>query len=127
MATVPSGGHETIALVKRFEGSFNRHDLAAVISDMTDDCVIEHVAPEGKNHGRYEGQEAVRAHWEILPNLFPGYQFETEDIFATEDRCAYRFTFRWNLPDGGQAAVRGVDIFTIRDGKIAEKYTYITL
>jgi ketosteroid isomerase-like protein len=127
MATVPVGVEATIALVKRFEDSFNRHDPDALMADMTGDCVFEHVAPADKSFGRHEGQEAVRAVWESLPNAWPGYQFETEDIFATEDRCAYRFIVRWNSPDGGQASARGVDIITVRDGKIAEKYTYLTL
>jgi ketosteroid isomerase-like protein len=127
MATVPTGVEETIALVKRFEESFNRHDPDALMADMTEDCVFEHVAPEGKSFGRHEGQEAVRAVWASLPNAWPGYRFETEDMFAAEDRCAYRFIIRWNPPEGGQASVRGVDIFTIRGGKIAEKYTYMTL
>jgi hypothetical protein len=34
---------------------------------------------------------------------------------------------RWPLPEGGEGIGRGVDIFTVRDGKIAEKLTYVTL
>lgn len=127
MATTPTGVESTIALIKRFEDSFNRHDPDALMADMTEDCIFEHVAPDGKGMGRHEGQEAVRAVWASMPAQMPNYRFETEDIFATDDRCAYRWILRFDLPDGGEAMLRGVDLYTIRDGKISEKYTYFTM
>jgi ketosteroid isomerase-like protein len=117
----------TLALIKRFEDSFNRYDPDALMADMTEDCIFEHVAPDGKSMGRFEGQAAVRAVWEAVPDEFPGYHFTTEDIFAIGDRCAYRWCVRWNQPDGDLGEMRGVDIYTVRDGKIAEKYSYFTM
>ena len=111
----------------RFEDSYNRHDPDALMADMTDDCVFEHVAPDGKSLGRYEGYDQVRGFWVSLPETMPNYRFETEDIFATNDRCAYRWILRFDLPDGSQVVRRGVDLYTIRDGKISEKYTYASL
>ena len=32
----------------------------------------------------------------------------------------------WSRSAGGRGTARGVDIFTVRDGKIAEKPTYVT-
>lgn len=127
MTATAAGTEATLALVKRFEDSFNRHDPDGLMADMTEDCVFEHVAPEGKGIGRHEGQAAVRAVWAALPEQFPGYRFSTEDIFATDDRCAYRWLLHWNLPDGGQGELRGIDVYTVRDGKIAEKYTYFSM
>ena len=116
----------TLELVTRFENGFSPLDVDAVMADMTEDCVFEHVAPEAVSLGRHEGQAAVRAAWESLEAHFPGYKFEVEEVFAAGDRAACRWTLRWRQPDGTDASMRGADIFTVRDGKIAEKYTYAT-
>ena len=49
------------------------------------------------------------------------------DIFAAGDRSACRWAMRWRQDDGSEGSARGVDIFTVRDGMIAEKLTYTTL
>ena len=124
--TQMSDTEQTLTVAKRFEASFNRHDPDALMADMTEDCVFEHIEPTGTGFGRHEGQAAVRAVWASLPEHFPNYRFETEDIFATGNRCAYRWRLTWDLSDGGQGQLRGVDVYTLRDGKIAEKYTYVS-
>jgi ketosteroid isomerase-like protein len=119
---------ETIVdLVTRFENTFNTYDVDALMADMTDDCVFEHIAPAAVSFGRHEGQAAVRAVWVSLAEHFPAYRFDIEDVFGVGDRCACRWSLRWQLPEGGEGTGRGVDIFTVRDGKIAEKLTYVTL
>lgn len=118
---------ETTELVTRFENTFNTYDVDALMADMTEDCVFEHVAPAGVSLGRHEGQAAVRAVWESLIAGFPHYRFDIEDIFGAGDRCACRWSLRWRKPEGGEGSARGVDVFTVRDGKIAEKLTYVTL
>ena len=43
------------------------------------------------------------------------------------NRNACRWVMKWRQPDGSDGYARGVDIFTVPDGKIAEKLTYVTL
>lgn len=126
-APAVSATETTIELVTRFENAFNTYDVDALMADMTDDCVFEHVAPAAASLGRHEGQAAVRAVWEALQVHFPGHRFELEDIFGVGARCACRWKLRWPLPEGGEGTARGVDIFRVRDGKIAEKLTYVTM
>ena len=116
-----------LVVVTRFENGFNTRDVDALMADMTKDCVFEHVAPEGVSFGRHVGAEAVRAVWESMDEHFPGYTLEVVDIFAAGDRACCRYVIRWKGPDGGDGALHGVDVFTMRDGKIAEKLTYGTL
>ena len=122
----PMDTEVTLDLVKRFESAFNRHDVDAVMADMTDDCVFEIVAPAEKGGGRWDGEAAVRAVWEALDTWFPGYAFETEDVFACGDRCAYRWLLRYTPPEGGHGSIRGIDAYTVRNGKIARKFSYFT-
>jgi ketosteroid isomerase-like protein len=125
---MPATAAETsVELVTRFENNFNTYDVDALMADMTDDCVFEHVAPAAVSFGRHEGQAAVRAVWESLATHFPDYRFDIEDVFGAGERCACRWSLEWKLPDGGKGTGRGVDIFRIRNGKIAEKLTYVTM
>jgi ketosteroid isomerase-like protein len=109
----------TLAAVDRFNEAFNRHDVDAIMALMTDDCVFESTspAPDGR---RYEGQEAVRAVWEDLFRSAPDARFEGEEVFASGDRCVAR----WRYTFGG-GHIRGVDVMRVRDGKVAEKFSYV--
>jgi ketosteroid isomerase-like protein len=127
MIATETAADATLALVTRFEDGFNTRDLDTLMADMTEDCVFEHVAPPAASFGRHEGQAAVRAVWESMDEHFPGYTQEIVDIFAAGDRCACRFVIRWQAADGTAASLHGVDVITVRDGKIAEKLTYGTL
>jgi ketosteroid isomerase-like protein len=91
---------------------------------MTDDCVFENTAPF-PDGTRYEGQTAVRGFWEEFFGSSPDAYFEAEDTFAAGDCCTIRWLYRW-APDGAQPGhIRGVDVFRVRDGKVAEKLSYV--
>jgi ketosteroid isomerase-like protein len=127
MNTTAISTESTFALITRFENGFNARDIDALMADMTEDCVFEHVAPASVSFGRHEGQAAVRAVWESLDAHFPNFTMEVLDIFAAGNRGACRWVMRWPQADGSDGELRGVDVFTVRDGKIAEKLTYGTL
>ena len=95
----------TIATIERFNAAFNRHDVDAVMALMTDDCAFENTAPQPDGE-RFAGQAAVRRFWEAL--------------FAAGDRCTVRWRYDW-----GGGHIRGVDVFRVRDGKVAEKLSYV--
>jgi ketosteroid isomerase-like protein len=114
----------TLAAVERFNAAFARHDVDAVMAAMTADCVFENTfpAPDGTRH---VGQAAVRASWEEFFRSSPGAVFETEEVFAADDRCVVRWLYRWAGRAGNTGHVRGVDVFRVRGGKIAEKLSYV--
>jgi ketosteroid isomerase-like protein len=110
----------TIAAVTAFNDALNRHDLDAVMALMTADCRFENTYPPPDGE-RYTGQAAIRAFWEEMLRSSPDAHFETEELFATGDRCVVRWRYTFN---GGQH-LRGVDILRVRDGQIAEKLAYV--
>lgn len=109
----------TETVVDRFNAAFNAHDIEAVMRLMTDDCVFENTypPPDGK---RFEGQAAVRANFAAFFTESPRAQFEFEDTFICGDRACVRWLYRW-----GDGHVRGVDVFRVHDGRIAEKLSYV--
>ena len=50
----------TLAVVTRFIESVGRHDLDAILADMTGDAVYENLGQD-VDSGRHEGHDAVRA------------------------------------------------------------------
>lgn len=106
------------AAITAFGEAFDRHDVHAVMAAMTGDCVFENTTPpEGK---RYVGQSAVR-------EAFAAFFAESGDaVFTTEEQvfCGDRAVVRWRY-DWGSGFVRGVDLFRVRDGLVAEKLSYV--
>ena len=114
---------ETRAVIEQFNEVFNTHDVDAIMALMTDDVHFDNTtAPDGE---AFRGQEEVRGFWERFFESTPGAWFDSEIAFTVDDRCAvvWKFTFDKAKPDGGH--VRGVDLFRVRDGKVAEKFSYV--
>ena len=121
--TTPSTA-DTLATVNAFNDALNRHDVDAAMALMTADCLFENTwpAPDGE---RYEGQAAVRAFWERLIAGSPSAHFELEELFAAGDRATQRWRYTWVDSAGVAGHIRGVDVFRVRDGKVAEKLAYV--
>jgi ketosteroid isomerase-like protein len=109
----------TLQVIDAFGEAFNAHDVDGVMALMTDDCVFENTgpAPDGQLH---EGAAAVRRVWEELFASTPSARFTTEEAVATGNRAVTRWRYDW---DGGH--IRGADVFRVRDGKVAEKLSYV--
>jgi len=116
--------HATAVLV-RFNDAFNRHDVPAMMALMQADCAFENTfpAPDGT---RYEGQAAVEAFWIELFRASPTARIEVEELFVAGDRAVQRWVYRWaDNEESGAGYVRGVDLFRLADGLIAEKCSYV--
>ncbi len=114
----------TLNVIERFNDAFNRHDVDAVMALMTDDVIFENTSPFPDGE-RYTGQDAVRAFWQGLFDSTPDAHFAAEDIFAVDDRCTVRWRYTFTSSDGSPGHVRGVDVFKVREGKVAEKLAYV--
>jgi ketosteroid isomerase-like protein len=113
----------TRAAVARFNDAVNKHDAAGVAALLTDDTVFENTgpAPDGT---RLTGKAAVAAFWEKWFAANPGAAFEAEEIIVTGDRAVVRWIYR-KTRDGKPWHLRGIDVFAVRDGKIAAKLAYV--
>lgn len=114
----------TLETINRFNEVFNQHDVDAIMALMTDDCVFENTFPRPDGE-RFVGQAAVRRVWETLFTDSPHAHFEFEEIFAADDRCVVRWRYTWLDKIGQPGHVRGVDLFRVVNGKVAEKLSYV--
>jgi ketosteroid isomerase-like protein len=110
---------ETLAAIERFGAAFDAHDVDGIMAASTPDCLFENTspAPDGE---RFEGPAAVRAFWERFFAANPRARFAAEEVFAAGDRAVVRWRYDW-----GTGHVRGVDVFRVRDGRVAEKLSYV--
>ncbi|MGH7687953.1 MAG: nuclear transport factor 2 family protein [Candidatus Dormibacteria bacterium] len=114
---------ESLDVVARFGDAFDRCDVDAIMALMTDDCVFEGTSPPPDGE-RCVGQAAVRAFWERFFASTVSPKFEGEDTFGAGDRVTVQWRFTWG--EGGSGGhVRGVDVFRVRDGRVAEKLSYV--
>lgn len=112
------GRSQALAAVQRFNAAFGAKDIDAIMAAMTPDCVFEDTTrPGGTRHG---GATAVRAAWEALFSGSPNAVFTAEELFPAGDRVVQRWRYDW-----GDGHVRGVDLFTVREGRVAEKLSYV--
>ncbi len=105
-------------MVETFGTAWASHDLDAALGLVTEDCVFDATgpAPDGMRH---VGGAAVRQAWRAIFDD-SNSRFEAEDTFAAGDRVVQLWRYTWET-----GHVRGVDVFRVRDGKVAEKLSYV--
>jgi ketosteroid isomerase-like protein len=113
----------TRTVIDRFNEAFNWHDADALAPLLTDDTVFEDTspAPDGR---RIEGKAAVLAFWRVWFTHNTDATFEAEDVIVSGDRAVVRWIYR-KQRNGQPWHLHGVDIFTVRDGKVAAKLAYV--
>ena len=115
---------DLVTLLDRFADAWNRHDVDALMSMMTDDGVFE---ASGGNHvhgERHEGQQAVRAAYAAVFAQYPDAHWGNARHLVKGDRGVSEWTFTGTQKDGRRVEVTGCDLFTFRGGKIAVKNSF---
>jgi steroid delta-isomerase-like uncharacterized protein len=114
----------TVEYLQAFADAWNRHDVDALMTFMTHDCVFEASAGNEACGTQYEGAAAVREGfakaWEMLPDAHWGGARH----FVCGIRGVSEWTFTGTHADGKRVEVSGCDIFTFRAGKIAVKNSF---
>jgi taurine dehydrogenase small subunit len=104
--------------------AFNRHDIDSVMAYFHDDIVFDTVAGPEAYGSRIEGKPAVSDQFENTWGTMLDVQWLNGKHFVAEDRIVSESTFVATQPDGKRIHADGVDLFTIRDGKIVRKQAF---
>jgi ketosteroid isomerase-like protein len=112
---------ETEAVMQRFHDAFDRHDPAAFVDLVADDCIIENTTP-APNGSLHVGKQACLAVWQGLAAA-PGTGFSREEVSVARERVIVRWRYRWG--DEENQSVRGVNLLRIRDGRVVEAMGYV--
>lgn len=123
MNTLPSC--VSVEQLIQFNAAWNRHDIEALMSFMTEDCVFHAVAGPELLGRSFVGRAAVREGFALAWQAFPDAQWTDGVHFVVGDRGVSESTFRGTrAADGLRVEARMVDVFTFRDGRIAVKNAF---
>ncbi|PSJ41369.1 DUF4440 domain-containing protein [Zobellella endophytica] len=114
----------TVALLEQLFAAFNRHDIEGVMACMTDDCVFEGAAGSEAFGTRFSGAEAVAAAFVKVWTTYPDVSWRGTSHFAAGNRAVSQWTFCATGPDGRRIEADGVDLFTLKGGKLALKQAF---
>jgi steroid delta-isomerase-like uncharacterized protein len=114
----------TTEVLQAFADAWNRHDVDALMSFMTEDCVFEASAGPDVCGTRYAGREAVRVAFAEVWATFPDARWGDARHFVCGERGVSEWTFTGTRADGTCVEVKGCDLFTFGDGKISLKNSY---
>lgn len=108
-------------VVNRFHHAFEAHRPEDLDDLVGEHCVLENTSP-APDGARYEGRAACLAFWKGIAAA-TNLAFEAEEIWAAQDRGIIRWRLRWG--EGDADRVRGVNILSIRDGRIVAAAGYV--
>jgi steroid delta-isomerase-like uncharacterized protein len=133
MSTTEAASLDLAQFCARYLAAWNGHDATTVADLVTDDIVWEDPALPAPARGVPAVQEFMRTAWVTFPDL----RFdETDDPHCTFDagRVAWRWRMRGTMtgpieppgfaPTGRAMEVEGVDLWRMRDGRIAHLRAY---
>ena len=123
MSTLPHA-EVTVDTLEAFSAAWNRHDIDALMSFMSDDCVFETAAGPEACGTRHVGREAVRAAFAAAWKAFPDAQWRNGRHFVAGDRGVSEWTFTGTAADGSRVEADGVDVFTFSRGLIRVKNAF---
>ncbi|VTU33756.1 nuclear transport factor 2 family protein [Variovorax sp. PBL-E5] len=114
----------TTATLAAFSDAWNRHDIDALMSFMSEDCVFQTAGGAEACGARITGTAAVRrafaAAWEAVPDA----QWRNGQHFVHGDFGTSQWTFTGTAADGSRIETDGIDVFTFKDGKIQLKNVF---
>jgi len=114
----------TVEMLQAFAEAWNRHDVDALMSFMSEDCIFESSAGDDTCGTRYEGSEAVSKGYTKAWRDFPDAQWNDPSHFVSGNRGVSEWVFTGTNVDGKRVEVAGCDLFLFRDGKIVIKNSY---
>lgn len=114
----------TVATLAAFSDAWNRHDIDALMSFMTEDCVFETAGGPEACGTRHVGTAAVRRAFQSAWEAVPDAQWRNGQHFVHGDFGVSQWTFTGTAADGSAIEVDGVDLFTFRDGRIQRKNVF---
>jgi ketosteroid isomerase-like protein len=112
---------EGLRLAVSFMEAFNKRDVKAVAELLAEDCLFESAGPAPLG-GRFAGKDAAVAAIGAFFEASPLIRMDSEEIYGMGKRAVLRWIIKG--VDGFPEGRRGVDLFTARDGKIAELSAY---
>lgn len=115
---------DAIRMLRAITTAFDEHDLEGIMVHFADDAVFE--APRGTDPWgtRFVGAEEIREGFAVRFAGIPDIRYQQDEHFVDGDRGASEWTLSGTTTEGQRIEVRGCDLWTLRDGRVAKKDSY---
>jgi len=114
-----------LELLKRFGKAFNAGDAAGVLACVTEDFEWRlHEGPETPQGRVVRGTAEVAAELAARKARYRELRFSETEVIESGERIVGLFRARGAYADGSPIDVRGCDVYTLRQGRIAVKDSY---
>ncbi|MDP6565023.1 MAG: nuclear transport factor 2 family protein [Alphaproteobacteria bacterium] len=117
---------QAMDLLRRFGKAFNRADVDGILACVTDDFVwVQAEGPDAPDGRVRRGRDEVRDALAERDATYRDVRFSETAVHFAGDRVIGTFRATGShAADGAPYDVRGVDIYSFRDGRIASKDSY---
>ena len=109
------------AMLQAFLDAFNAHDVDAIMSFFTEDCVFDtpRGPPPGGQHlvGKHQVRAGIQSRFDGIPDIHYG----DDRHWTCGDRGVSEWTIRGTQVTGETIEVRGCDLFEFTDNRISRK------
>ena len=106
-------------LIERYNDAWNRQDLDAIDAEHHPEIVFQNYTVDERAEGAY----AVREHIAQIFRNNPTLRFSTRSLQVADDFAVCEWTATVER-DGKKLEWDGVDVFPLKDGRIARKDVY---
>ena len=115
---------ERKAMLDRFVGAWNAHDLDKIMASMTDDCVFWSSSGTHPQGGVFEGREAVAEAFAAIFRSFPDAAWTESRTTLLGSRALWEWTFVGTAADGKTTRLLGVDILEVVEDRVRRKNSF---
>ena len=111
-------------MLRDIAAGFDTHDLDRIMAHFTHDAVFDGARGAEAWGTRFVGSEAVRAAFAARFSGIPDVRYQQDEHFVDGDRGASEWTLSGSTVDGERLEIRGCDLWTFRDGRVAKKDSF---
>lgn len=125
MSSETDKSDDVMALLRQFGKAFNKGDVDGILACVTDDFEWRLAAgPDAPDGKIVRGKDAVREALEDRDREIEEMRFSETVVSIADGKVFGSFRATGHTRDGQAIDKRGIDIYEIRDGKIAVKDSY---
>jgi ketosteroid isomerase-like protein len=114
-----------MTVLKAFGKAFNKGDVDGILQNVTDDFEWRlHEGSDAPDGQIVKGREAVRRALQSRAAVIESLRFSETEVMFGDEHVVGRFRAIGAYKNGQTIDVRGIDIYSFRDGKISVKDSY---
>ena len=107
-------------LAKRYVAAWNSRDIGKIMAFHAEDTSYQMDGSKDVQHGRAEVEAKFASQLAAMPDI----SFELKSLHGSADHIVFEAVITGTLRDGTPLKLNGIDVITIREGRLVAKHSY---